>query len=405
VLDVLVLGAGPSGLAAAAALCEGGLAVGCLSPGGLTPWPNTYGVWTDEVAPLGYAPLLARTWDRVAVQLGRGEVELGRTYGRFDNTKLQAHLVGRCERGGLRWLRGEAGGAYHDGRGTTVYGKDGSVHCARLVVDSSGHLPALVTRPPRPSAAFQTAYGVLGTFSAPPIAEGQMMLMDYRDDFLAGEADPTFLYAMDLGGGVFFLEETSLARRPALPYELLRDRLHRRLEHLGVRVGEVLGTEHCRFPMGLPLPHRGRVVGFGGAASMVHPASGYMIATALRTAPELAGTLARELGRVDADLERSSQAAWDALWSPARVRQRNLYLFGLEALLKLGSAQLRDFFTSFFELPPERWQGYLSGTLTLREQLAVMAAVFRRASPRVRAPLLKTAAGPGGGFLLRALRP
>lgn len=301
--DVLVVGAGPAGLAAAAALAEQGLGVTVLSaaagPDEHAPWPNTYGVWLDEVEGLGYAPLLAHRWHDTVAHFGRGEVALGRTYGRFDNGRLQRHLLERCVRGGVRWRRGRAAGATHTANASLVHLQDGAAVPARLVLDASGHAPALVARRGRERPAFQTAYGVLGTFSAPPVAPGKMLLMDFRDDFLPpGERgrDPTFLYAMDMTGGRFFVEETSLARRPGLPMAVLKDRLQRRLAHLGVAVQETLELEHCAFPMGLPLPDRQqRVVGLGGAASMVHPASGYMIAATLRAAPALARTLALSL--------------------------------------------------------------------------------------------------------------
>ena len=44
--------------------------------------------------------------------------------------------------------------------------------------------------------------------------KGRFVLMDYRCDHLRDDQrsePPTFLYAMDLGDGVFFVEETSLA--------------------------------------------------------------------------------------------------------------------------------------------------------------------------------------------------
>ena len=51
--------------------------------------------------------------------------------------------------------------------------------------------------------------------------------MDYRCDHLSEEQrsePPTFLYAMDLGDGVFFVEETSLALAPGVPYDVLKQR-------------------------------------------------------------------------------------------------------------------------------------------------------------------------------------
>jgi lycopene beta-cyclase len=131
----------------------------------------------------------------------------------------------------------------------------------------------------------------------------------------------------------------------------------------------------------------------------VHPASGYMVASVLRTAPQLAGAVAEELGRADATPQRAARAGWNAIWDEARVRQRNLYLFGLEALLTFDGPQLRDFFTAFFKLPPERWQGYLSGTLSTGEIMRTMLAMFAHTSNRVRLPLIRHAVGSGRDLL------
>ena len=134
--------------------------------------------------------------------------------------------------------------------------------------------------------AGQAAYGVVGRFSKPPIEENRFVLMDYRCDHLSEEQrsePPTFLYAMDLGDGVFFVEETSLALAPGVPYDVLKQRLQQRLDLRGVEITEVIHEEFCLFPMNLPLPDRNQpVLAFGGAASMVHPASGYMVGSLLR---------------------------------------------------------------------------------------------------------------------------
>lgn len=76
--DVLVVGAGPAGLALAAALGERSLRVVGLAPDPRAPWPNTYGVWHDEVEPLGYAPFLSHIWRDTVVNLGRADGDGGR---------------------------------------------------------------------------------------------------------------------------------------------------------------------------------------------------------------------------------------------------------------------------------------------------------------------------------------
>jgi hypothetical protein len=111
--------------------------------------------------------------------------------------------------------------------------------------------------------AGQAAYGVVGRFSKPPIEPGRFVLMDYRCDHLSEEQrsePPTFLYAMDLGDGVFFVEETSLALAPGVPYDVLKQRLQQRLDLRGVEITEVIHEEFCLFPMNLPLPDRNQPV-------------------------------------------------------------------------------------------------------------------------------------------------
>jgi len=407
--DVLVIGSGPAGLAAAAHLGETGLRVVGVSPNPDAAWPNTYGVWVDEVAPLGYEPFLARTWPDTVGNFGRGEVALGRTYGRFDNAALRGHLLVRGEKTGVVWHQGLAARIEHGEKTSSLTTTDGRTYAARLIIDSSGHFPKFVLRPRQnvvSNPAFQTAYGVLGRFSAPPVKAGQMLLIDFQDDFLKPDerATPTFLYGMAMGDELFFVEETSLAHRPGLSMEILKDRLERRLAHMGVHITEILEREHCRFPMNLPLPDlTQRTVGFGGAASMVHPASGYLMASVLRRAPELAAAVAEAFGQ-GASPEQAAAAAWNTLWPRERVRARALYLFGLEALLTLSSAQLKDFFSAFFRLSPELWQGYLSGTQSAGGVTRTMTTMFQYAPSSVRLPLIRASFGQNGAHLLRALR-
>lgn len=84
------------------------------------------------------------------------------------------------------------------------------------------------------------------------------------------------------------MEETSLVARPAIGFEELKQRLDRRLQHLGVKIKEVEEEEFCLIPMGGTLPKLPqRVLGIGGTGGMVHPSTGDPTATSLTGFPQL----------------------------------------------------------------------------------------------------------------------
>ena len=406
VADVLVVGAGPAALAIAAELAERQLAVAVLAAADpRDPWPNTYGIWGDEVDALGLGHLLEHRWSHTCSYFGSGSSDPadpanaptrhGRDYGLFDKTRLQQFWLERCEAAGVQWLRGLAQElSLVGGRSLvrTAAAAPAGIE-ARLVVDATGHKAAFVRRPDRGPVAGQAAYGVVGRFTAPPVEPGQFVLMDYRVDHLT-EAErqepPTFLYAMDLGGGRFFVEETSLALAPPVPYAVLQQRLERRLAHRGVAIEQVEHEEFCLFPMNLPLPDLEQpVLGFGGAAAMVHPASGYMVGSLLRRAPAVASAVAAaamaDLAAPSAELAR---AGWQSLWPRELRRKHALYQFGLEKLMRFSEPQLRAHFATFFSLPEAQWYGFLANTATMPELLAAMLRLFATAPWSVKSGLV-----------------
>ena len=413
-MEVLVLGAGPAALCIAAALCERGVAVQGLAPEDpADAWPNTYGIWGPEVDDLGLQQLLGHRWhdtrsyfgDRLATPA----VAHGIDYGLFDKTALQEHWWGACQNGGATWQQGRAAAIEHDEAGSVVITETGERLRARLVIDASGHHSRFVQRPNEGPVAGQAAYGIVGRFSAPPVDPGQFVLMDYRCDHLTEAerrcAPPTFLYAMDFGGGVFFAEETSLALAPAVPYDVLKDRLLRRLALRGISVEQVQHEEFCLFPMNLPLPDlQQRVVGFGGSASMVHPASGYMVGSLLRRAPGLAEAIAAGLQDAQSPGQLLAVQAWQALWPLELQRRHALYRFGLEKLMRFSEPQLRAHFTSFFSLPREQWFGFLTNTLSLPQLIGAMVRLFVVAPWSVKAGLMLMQ-GRELQLAMRMLRP
>ncbi len=382
--DVVVLGGGPAALAAAAACVEVGLSVSRVDPAPEQGWANTYGVWVDELAGLGLEPTLGHRWDRVEV-IGRRRHVLGRSYGVFDNAALAAALTARA--GDAEVVAGRVVGANHDRWGSTAVLHDGRFLDARVLIDATGHHPVLVHRPERSAPAMQAAYGIVARCASPPYEPGSCVLMDWSCG-PGDDSDPTFLYALDLGDDWWLLEETSLARRSPLSLASLEDRLHRRLAERGIVVREVRATEVVEIPMGLPLPSLGqRAVGLGGAASMVHPATGYSVGASLRVAALLATAIAQAIER-RATPQGVSRAAWAAVWPSGRVRTRSLQQYGLEGLLRFDLGDLRWFFDAFFTLPTASWFGYLAGLDAANETAGTMRSLFGELPPGVRAKLV-----------------
>ncbi len=414
-MDVIVVGAGPAGLAASAALSRRGLSVMCLAPEHPSPWPNNYGVWEEELEGLGVEDCYDRRWKTPVVYTGEGaRTELDRVYLRLDNEMLRARLMDRCEQNDVRFVEGFAEAIQHDEAGSTLIDGEGREHRARLVVDATGHRPKFVEREAGSVSASQVAYGFVGEFDGSPIDNDELVLMDFRQDF-AGEKlrespAPSFLYAMDLGEDHYFVEETSLAHRPALSFDILEDRLAGRLRSRGVPVMGVDEVERCLIPMDSPMPRLDqRVVGFGAAASMVHPATGYQMGAMLRTAPKLADAVADAIGARATDTGGASPAelsrqAWRAIWPEDKIRARKLWLLGLESLLDLDARQTSKFFEVFFSLPDAQWQGYMSGTLGPHELARVMWSLFGQVPMSLRLALGKTALGREGWEVLKALR-
>lgn len=399
-VDVLVVGKGPAALAAAAALAGQGLRTGVLGPAGPLHWPARYGAWADDLAAAGHADAAGRSWPAAVMDAGEGRRHvLPRAYALVDNARLLATLAGRCDGGGVAWVDGVAASVAHEARRSLVTLQDGSRVAARVVVDASGHRPALVERDAEPAQAFQTAFGLSLRVEGTPLDPGQAVLMDWSDDHLSADGRggvPTFLYAFPLDPGRVFVEETALAARPAVGYDVLETRLRTRLRAMGIDATHVEGTERVLIPMGGALPDpRQRVVGFGAAAGMVHPATGYSVVRSLAAAPALAATLARELGR-GARPSYAAREAWRTVWPADALRRHALYRFGMETLLTLDGQATREFFDRFFELPQEDWGGYLADRLPSAELARIMARFFATVPGELRNRMTASAMGPMG---------
>jgi lycopene beta-cyclase len=401
-----VVGAGPSGRALAGACAARGLRTALVDPDPQRAWRITYGAWSDELpAGLPATAVAARARGRAVAVTER---ELGWEYSILDVPGLRTHLD-----------RGLAGVAVRPGRAVGVTGggavaggvrlADGGTVEARVVVDAGGYRQPLDTAAVtgRP-AAEQTAYGLVvdEALAAPVVAAGEALFMDWRPPEApgtggAGGGWPTFLYAVPLGGGRVLLEETSLARRPGLPMPQLRARLLARLTRLGVTPPADAEVERVHFPVDTrrhggradtsPSGGRGGVLGFGASAPLMHPATGFSVATALRLAPRVADALAAHLPR---DPRAALAAARGVVWPPAARAVHLLRRRGLEALLRMPPDQVPAFFEVFFALPEHHRWAYLTGRDDLGATVAAMNALFCRAGWGLRGRLVGPALRP-----------
>jgi len=419
-LDLVVIGCGPAGISLAAEAAKQGLNVGLVGPD--TPFVNNYGVWEDEFAALGLENCIEQTWRDSCMYLdGDTPLTIGRAYGRVSRHLLREELLRRCAEAGVGYLDSEVERILEtdENRSTVICANERRIDC-RLVAVASGAAAGrfLKYEPGGPGVSVQTAYGVEVEVDHYPYDAELMIFMDYRDYNIqdtkksAFEGIPTFLYAMPLSPTRVFFEETCLAARPALPFSLLQERLEARLEKMGIKVIHMHEEEWSYIPVGGTLPDTTQQhLGFGAAASMVHPATGYSVVRSLSEAPMYAAAIAGALGSTKGASSshatgKNSRAAaleaWNALWPRERKRQRAFFLFGLELILQLDTAGVRDFFCTFFQLPEWLWKGFLGSKLSSLELIWFALATFMVAPNSLRYRLVRhLMVDPSGASLLR----
>lgn len=405
--DAAVVGAGPAGLAATAALASEGLEVACINPVHPPRWPNTYGVWVDELRAAELDGCIQREWKTPRVELPGGRShELDRRYALVDNAAMRSRLIRRAGERKVDWIEAAAVGSEPTRMGVAVQTRSGEAIFARLAVDATGHDPVLASRRGPGRTGHQTAYGIVAECDPPPCGRDEMLLMDFRTENSPGAAPPdetpTFLYAMKLGGDRYLLEETSLVSEPPVSFDHLKGRLWSRLERRGLDL-EVARSEHVRIPMGLPIPTAPEgVLPFGGAASMVHPATGYMVGRSVQQAVPMAAEVSSALHEGGSS-QLAVRRGWRSIWPRSLRRARDLLIFGQQALLQMDVRQTVEFFDAFFSLPTESWSDYMSGRVSAARTAKIMWKVFGAVDFRIRGQLVQTALSGSGMHLLRSL--
>lgn len=272
---------------------------------------------------------------------------------------------------------------------------------------------------------YQIAYGItVECENEHGFPLNEMLLMDFSTEHLVGDSAleggveghiPTFLYAFPYDKNTVFLQETHLVARnhraqcKSLEMEEMVRRLERRIDTLGLKVKKRYDEECSVIPMGGPLPVLGQpTVAYGAAAIMVHPASGYMINRVILQAPEVAAAIASTLRDTDCP-KLAAEAGWEAIWPKHRLIERDLYCFGMEVLLDLDLALLRDFFGAFFADPRDKmWREFLAWRMTNPGDKPYKMSVFMilqffRGSPRLKGRLIRDAMFKDGLHLLKSI--
>ena len=90
----------------------------------------------------------------------------------------------RCNKSFIKWHEGFAEKIHFQRNKSIVTTSDGKSYSARLVVDATGYDPVFLKLKSCGPLAVQTCYGIVGSFSKPPLKKGQFVLMDYRNDHL-----------------------------------------------------------------------------------------------------------------------------------------------------------------------------------------------------------------------------
>lgn len=417
-LDLIVIGCGPAGLALAAESAKLGLKVGLVGPD--LPFTNNYGVWEEEFKALGLEGCIEQVWRDTVVYIDDDNpIFIGRPYGRVSRHLLHEELVKRCFESGVSYLSAKVERIMegHDGHSLVACERDITIPCRLATVASgaaSGKLLQYEVGGPR--VCVQTAFGVEVEVESSPYDPNIMVFMDYRDyskqNFDSPEAKyPTFLYAMPMSPTRIFFEETCLASIDAMPFDLLKKKLMARLQTMGVRIIKTYEEEWSYIPVGGSLPNtEQRNLAFGAAASMVHPATGYSVVRSLSEAPKYASAIANIIKRgssksailLQRNVQNISMQAWNTLWPQERKRQRAFFLFGLALIVQLDIEGTRTFFRTFFQLPKWMWEGFLGSNLSSADLILFAFHMFFIAPNDLRMCLIRhLLSDPTGATMLR----
>ena len=325
--DVAVVGLGPAGRAVAHRCSAAGLDVLVVDPHPHRAWTPTYSAWADELP-----SWLPERWSRPTrtPEVWTDRQETHRSH------LLRTEYIFAADHFSPA-LDTSAGAYALEHRRLTGLG----------CVDGSQLTGSSSSTPEGPIGATRAAdrlRDVVDRALADPILGGSdAWFMDWRTDNGTSAADtPRFLYAVALDDDRVLLEETCLVGRPAFGLRELETRLRTRLHNRGCEVPDDAPVERVRFAVEGPKDSSpDGVLRFGGRGGLMHPGTGYSVASSLAEADTVAKAIA------DGDDPNA------ALWPRSAKAVSALRRVGLNALLTLDSGEVTTFFDKFFDLPVE----------------------------------------------------
>ena len=407
--QIVIAGSGPAALSLAEKTAGKGLSTLVVSPSIGKCWIPNYGSWFDDIEELGISLCIEETWRSPMVFVDKQAFELPFRYAKISTIQLQTLFEHRCSRNGVQFLCKKVNSVLHQSNSSTVSLSDGQqIHCD-IFVDATGTGDFLIRESSRAVRGYQSAYGVLLEVEENPWERGEMSLMDFRIPKRCSQeqrqvflSSPTFLYALPLGKKLIFLEETSLVSKIPLSFDDLKQRLHIRMSSMGIEPVRILEEEKCLIPMGGPRPSvQQRILGFGAASGLVHPATGYQLAYAISICDLVADAL--YIGLKEGKVEEAVRLAWLQIWPDERRRCWDMYQFGMELLCSMSTVETHDFFRTFFSIPSESWKLFLSGKGNPAQVSKAMAQVFMKAPFSIQKRLVNSAIQPTSLRLVRSV--
>ena len=388
---IVIIGSGPAGLLISRYCSEMGLNTTLISPDIYVPWKSNFCFWVDEIEEVHYNKYFLKTWKKGLVFSNDGKsTVLDRTYALLDTRRLQSDLLRRCKKSGVHFIQDRINDVTHNTKSSILKGHNNRYECS-IVIDATGNSGSFIKGRKPSSPAYQLAYGQHIRCSLQDIQHhwdlctDSFVFMDFRNKKFQQNI-PTFLYVLPIAKDQIFIEETILTTKKQINQNALQLSLAEKRKELGL-FGVVVQEEFCKIKMGSMVPNLNqRVLGFGVAAGLVHPVTGYQISRSINLAPKIASCIAENIH----DPQKAVNNAWKIMWPRDIQRMWSLYNIGHEVMCDFNHEQMQQFFSSFFSLEHQSLHKFISANGTTTDVTSTMWNLFLQLDWNSRGQLLKS---------------